>query len=84
MTWKKQKADPVTYVHPHGYWCDPLRNIRRLGGGERVVLSATKDCSDEEWKRICDALAAAQFLIEPAISGDTKIERLKFELDSLL
>jgi len=49
-----------------------------------VVLSATEDCSDEEWKRICDALVVAQFLIEPVIPGDTKIERLKFELDSFL
>jgi hypothetical protein len=57
-----KKTDP-NYIDPKGYWCDPARNIRRLGDNKLVVLSASKHCSGEEWKRICDALAIAQFLI---------------------
>ena len=47
------------YIDPKGYWVDPDRNVRRMGneGGEqRAILRATPECSEAEWKRICDIL----------------------------
>jgi hypothetical protein len=48
------------FIDPRGYWCSE-RAIRRVGteGGEqRVIVTATPECSDAEWKRICAILGA--------------------------
>jgi hypothetical protein len=49
------------YIDPNGYWIDSGRNVRRMGttGGEQlVIVRATPNCSDAEWKRVYDALVA--------------------------
>jgi hypothetical protein len=37
------------YIDPKGYWADPSRNIRRLGGEQELILTAAEECSQEEW-----------------------------------
>jgi hypothetical protein len=34
------------YIDPKGYWIDPVRNVRRMGGKQEVTMSATEIDSD--------------------------------------
>jgi hypothetical protein len=47
------------YIDPKGYWCEPSRNIRRMGnedGEQEVIATVTKICSEAERKALCRAL----------------------------
>jgi hypothetical protein len=44
-----EKERDAQYIDPKGYWIDPARNVRRLGGEQEIILSATEKCSDLEW-----------------------------------
>jgi hypothetical protein len=49
------------YLDPKGYWIDPERTIRRMDGDQVVIIKATADCSDAEWKRfyVADCILAS-------------------------
>jgi hypothetical protein len=51
----EQERD-AQYIDPKGYWIDPARNVRRMGGEQEVILSAADDCSDLEWRYLFDAI----------------------------
>jgi len=50
------------YVDPQGYWIDPDRAIHRESlpdpdGEQTVIVSATPECSEAEWRLFREALA---------------------------
>jgi hypothetical protein len=48
-------ADSI-YVDPKGYWVDPDRNVRRMGGEQEIILKPTEECSDIEWSHLFEAI----------------------------
>jgi hypothetical protein len=52
----------IDFIDPEGYWLDPDGNVRRMGdedGEQEIIATATKICSEAEWKALCRALDAA-------------------------
>ena len=42
------------YLDPKGYWGDPEGNIRRMSGEQEIIATVTGDCSEAEWKALCN------------------------------
>jgi hypothetical protein len=36
-------------------WGDPNGNVRRMEGEQEIIATITKECSDAEWKQLCDS-----------------------------
>ena len=50
------KDRDTQYFDPEGYWIDPARSVRRIGGEQQTVVRAADACSDLEWRFIFDAI----------------------------
>jgi hypothetical protein len=48
------------FIDPKGYWIDQARNIRRMSNAglheQPVIMRATQNCSDAEWRRLYEAI----------------------------
>jgi hypothetical protein len=42
------------YLDPKGYWGDGSGNIDRMSGEQEVIATVTKDCSEAEWRALCN------------------------------
>jgi hypothetical protein len=60
------------YLDPKGYWGDPSGNIRRMSGEQEIVATVTGECSEAEWKALCN-LAGAPRTARPTGFGNARI-----------